>query len=185
MRGGTVPAFLTVCLVLIAASSDLHVVSGVQGPAGAKVNQTIVPVSLTQPAQVSVFLKISYEHRISHQVCVKGVCVGGYFWNISPVMMKECSRYNILSFLFFCFLIPQIHPKPGVISSGGGMTLSKGGMQLHVLGTNVTQIPAPQPPAPLQPQVSEELYLYGHPFTMRNSWVRCWPTSQTLRFGHV
>ncbi|XP_026197896.1 BRD4-interacting chromatin-remodeling complex-associated protein isoform X2 [Anabas testudineus] len=34
------------------ASSDLQVFSGAQGPAGAIVNQTVTPVSLTQPAQV-------------------------------------------------------------------------------------------------------------------------------------
>ncbi|XP_035857317.1 BRD4-interacting chromatin-remodeling complex-associated protein isoform X6 [Sander lucioperca] len=74
------------------ASSDLQVFSGAQGPAGAMVNQTVTPASLTQPAQVQ--------------------------------------------------------PKPGVISSVGGMTLGKGGMQIQVLGTSLTQMPAPQPPAP-------------------------------------
>nr|XP_057935213.1 BRD4-interacting chromatin-remodeling complex-associated protein isoform X2 [Doryrhamphus excisus] len=89
------------------ASSDLQVVSGVQGPAGAKVNQTIAPVSLTQPA--------------------------------------------------------QIQPKPGVISSVGGVTLGKGGMQIHVLGASVTQMPAPQPPAPLQPQTSVNMPFSAEP----------------------
>ncbi|XP_034460868.1 BRD4-interacting chromatin-remodeling complex-associated protein isoform X3 [Hippoglossus hippoglossus] len=78
------------------ASSDLQVFSGAQGPAGAMVNQTVTPASLTQPAQVQ--------------------------------------------------------PKPGVISSVGGMTLGQGGMQIQVLGGSLTQMPAPQPLAPAQPQ---------------------------------
>ncbi|KAK5868988.1 hypothetical protein PBY51_009954 [Eleginops maclovinus] len=78
------------------ASSDLQVFSGAQGPAGAMVNQTVTPASLTQPAQVQ--------------------------------------------------------PKPGVISSVGGMTLGKGGMQIQVIGTSLTQMPAPQHLAPVQTQ---------------------------------
>lgn len=80
------------------ASSDLQVFSGAQGPAGAVVNQTVTPASLTQPAQVQ--------------------------------------------------------PKPGVISSVGGMTLGKGGMQIQVLGASLTQMPAPQPPVPVQTQTT-------------------------------
>ncbi|KAK5929715.1 hypothetical protein CgunFtcFv8_010929 [Champsocephalus gunnari] len=80
----------------VTASSDLQVFSGAQGPAGAMVNQTVTPASLTQPAQVQ--------------------------------------------------------PKPGVISSVGGMTLGKGGMQIQVLGTSLTQMTAPQHLAPLQTQ---------------------------------
>ncbi|XP_028275498.1 BRD4-interacting chromatin-remodeling complex-associated protein isoform X2 [Parambassis ranga] len=82
----------------VTASSDLQVFSGAQGPAGAMVNQTVTPVSLTQPTQVQ--------------------------------------------------------PKPGVISSVGGVTLGKGGMQIQVLGANLTQMPAPQPPAPVQTQTT-------------------------------
>lgn len=37
---------------LLLGSSDLQVFSGAQGSAGAMVNQTVTPVSLTQPAQV-------------------------------------------------------------------------------------------------------------------------------------
>ncbi|XP_077467625.1 BRD4-interacting chromatin-remodeling complex-associated protein isoform X1 [Stigmatopora argus] len=96
------PALIT---SVAAASSDLHAVSGVQGPAGAAVNKSIASVSLTQPAQ----------------------------------------------------------PKPGVINSVGGMTLGKGGMQIHVLGTNVTQMPAPQPPAPLQPQTTAKMPFSAEP----------------------
>uniref|UniRef100_A0A3Q3JER9 GLTSCR protein conserved domain-containing protein n=1 Tax=Monopterus albus TaxID=43700 RepID=A0A3Q3JER9_MONAL len=91
------PAVLQPTSVLVktpATSSDLQVFSGAQGAGGAVVNQTVTPVSLTQPAQ----------------------------------------------------------PKPGVISSVGGMTLGKGGMQIQVLGASVTQMPAPQPPAPVQTQ---------------------------------
>ncbi|XP_029373603.1 BRD4-interacting chromatin-remodeling complex-associated protein isoform X3 [Echeneis naucrates] len=48
----------------------------------------------------------------------------------------------------------QVQPKPGVISSVGGMTLGKGGMQIQVLGASLTQMPAPQPPAPAQTQTT-------------------------------
>ncbi|XP_013889504.1 glioma tumor suppressor candidate region gene 1 protein isoform X2 [Austrofundulus limnaeus] len=51
-----IPTMLQPTSVLIktpaTASSDLQVFSGVQGPAGAAVNQTVPPVSLTQPTQV-------------------------------------------------------------------------------------------------------------------------------------
>uniref|UniRef100_A0A1A8P8Z4 Glioma tumor suppressor candidate region gene 1 n=1 Tax=Nothobranchius pienaari TaxID=704102 RepID=A0A1A8P8Z4_9TELE len=80
------------------ASSDLQGFSGAQGPAGAVVNQTVTPVSLTQPTQVQ--------------------------------------------------------PKPGVISSVGGMALGKGGMKIQVLGPALTQMPAPQPPAPIPTQTA-------------------------------
>ncbi|XP_068172732.1 BRD4-interacting chromatin-remodeling complex-associated protein-like isoform X2 [Antennarius striatus] len=94
------PAVLQSTSVLVktpaSASSDLQVFSGAQGPAGAMVNQTVTPASLTQPAQ----------------------------------------------------------PKPGVISSVGGMTLGKGGMQIQVLGSSLTQRPAPQPQTPVQTQTT-------------------------------
>lgn len=35
------------------------------------------------------------------------------------------------------------------------MTLGKAGMQIQVLGPGLTQMPAPQPPAPVQTQVKE------------------------------
>ncbi|XP_029302217.1 BRD4-interacting chromatin-remodeling complex-associated protein isoform X2 [Cottoperca gobio] len=48
----------------------------------------------------------------------------------------------------------QVQPKPGVISSVGGITLGQGGIQIQVLGTSLTQMPAPQPPAPVQTQTT-------------------------------
>lgn len=39
----------------VAASSDLQAFSGAQGSAGPIGNQTVTPVSLTQPAQVGHF----------------------------------------------------------------------------------------------------------------------------------
>uniref|UniRef100_UPI0037E74B3E BRD4-interacting chromatin-remodeling complex-associated protein isoform X2 n=1 Tax=Semicossyphus pulcher TaxID=241346 RepID=UPI0037E74B3E len=48
----------------------------------------------------------------------------------------------------------QVQPKPGVISSVGGMSLGKGGIQIQVLGTSLTQMPAPQPQAPVQTQTT-------------------------------
>lgn len=81
-------------------SSDLQVFSGAQGQAGALVNQTVTPVSLTQPVQVQ--------------------------------------------------------PKPGVISSFGGMTLGKSAMKIQVLEPALTQMPVPQPQAPLQTQLTSQ-----------------------------
>ncbi|KAF3847409.1 hypothetical protein F7725_020437 [Dissostichus mawsoni] len=46
----------------------------------------------------------------------------------------------------------MVQPNPGVISSVGGMTLGKGGMQIQVLGTSLTQMTAPQHLAPVQTQ---------------------------------
>ncbi|XP_068601642.1 BRD4-interacting chromatin-remodeling complex-associated protein [Brachionichthys hirsutus] len=100
--GSGAPAVLQPTSVLVktpaSASSDLQVFSGAQGPAGAMVNQTVTPASLTQPAQVQ--------------------------------------------------------PKPGVISSVGGMTLGNGAVQMQVLGSGLTQMPAPQPQAPVQTQTA-------------------------------
>ncbi|KAM7412684.1 hypothetical protein PAMA_020186 [Pampus argenteus] len=105
------PAVLQPASVLVktpaTASSDLQVFSGAQGPAGAMINQTVTPASLTQPAQVQ--------------------------------------------------------PKPGVISSVGGMTLGKGGMQIQVLGASLTQMPAPQPPAPVQTQTTMKMPFSAEP----------------------
>lgn len=76
-------------------------------------------------------------------------------------MCSVISHHLILNFIEFLILsvsnffnFPlEVQPKPGVISSVGGMTLGKGGMQIQVLGTSLTQMPAPQPPAPVQTQV--------------------------------
>ncbi|KAK9521216.1 hypothetical protein VZT92_021040 [Zoarces viviparus] len=89
------------------ASSDLQVFSGAQGPAGAMVNQTVTPASLTQPVQVQ--------------------------------------------------------PKPGVISSVGGITLGNSGMQIQVIGASLTQMPAPQPPAPVQTQTTTMMPFSAEP----------------------
>ncbi|XP_041850684.1 BRD4-interacting chromatin-remodeling complex-associated protein isoform X2 [Melanotaenia boesemani] len=48
----------------------------------------------------------------------------------------------------------QVQPKPGVISSVGGMSVGKGGIKIQVLGATLTQMSAPQPPAPVQPQTT-------------------------------
>lgn len=53
------------------------------------------------------------------------------------------------------FISAQVQPKPGVISSVGGVTLGKGGMKIQVLGPALSQMPAPQPPAPVQTQVKD------------------------------
>ncbi|XP_016105768.1 glioma tumor suppressor candidate region gene 1 protein-like isoform X1 [Sinocyclocheilus grahami] len=50
-------------------------------------------------------------------------------------------------------LAQAVQAKPGVISSVGGLTLSKAGLQIQVLGTALSQMSAPTPPA-LQTQTS-------------------------------
>ncbi|KAK7883037.1 hypothetical protein WMY93_029211 [Mugilogobius chulae] len=58
----------------------------------------------------------------------------------------------------------QVQPKPGVISSVGGLTLGKGGMQIQVLGTSLTQMPAPQLSAAVQTHTTMKM-----PFTLETS----------------
>ncbi|XP_054884646.1 BRD4-interacting chromatin-remodeling complex-associated protein isoform X4 [Poeciliopsis prolifica] len=50
----------------------------------------------------------------------------------------------------------QLQPKPGVISSVGGMTLGKAAMKIQVLGPALTQMPVPQPQPPLQTQLTSQ-----------------------------
>ncbi|XP_027855203.1 BRD4-interacting chromatin-remodeling complex-associated protein isoform X4 [Xiphophorus couchianus] len=50
----------------------------------------------------------------------------------------------------------QVQPKPGVISSVGGMTLGKAAMKIQVLGPALTQMPVPQPQPPLQTQLTSQ-----------------------------
>ncbi|XP_059420621.1 BRD4-interacting chromatin-remodeling complex-associated protein-like isoform X4 [Carassius carassius] len=61
-------------------------------------------------------------------------------------------------------LAQAVQAKPGVINSVGGLTLSKGGLQIQVLGTALSQMPAPPPPA-LQTQTST----LKRPFSMEPS----------------
>uniref|UniRef100_A0A674MRC9 BRD4 interacting chromatin remodeling complex associated protein n=1 Tax=Takifugu rubripes TaxID=31033 RepID=A0A674MRC9_TAKRU len=89
------------------ASNELQIFSGAQGSAGTIVNQTVTPVSLTQPTQVQ--------------------------------------------------------PKPGVISSVGGLSLGKGAVQIQVLGANLTQISAPQAQPTLQTQTTIKMPFSAEP----------------------
>ncbi|XP_072309047.1 BRD4-interacting chromatin-remodeling complex-associated protein isoform X2 [Eucyclogobius newberryi] len=57
----------------------------------------------------------------------------------------------------------QVQPKPGVISSVGGLTLGKGGVQLQVLGTSLTPMPAPQPPAAVQTHTTMKMPFTAEP----------------------
>lgn len=161
--GSTRTVFLTVFRPSVAASSDLQVFSGVQGPAGAAVNQTVPPVSLTQPTQVAL-------HISSRSVHIFRIC--HYFCHVYCVL-------NVASL----FISAQVQPKPGVISSVGGVTLGKGGMKIQVLGPALSQMPAPQPPAPVQTQVKDDyLALKYFTFVHRTDFNRCLPrqlTSQT------
>ncbi|XP_014841129.1 PREDICTED: glioma tumor suppressor candidate region gene 1 protein isoform X3 [Poecilia mexicana] len=50
----------------------------------------------------------------------------------------------------------QVQPKPGVISSVGGMTLGKAAMKIQVLGPALTQMPVPQLQPPLQTQLTSQ-----------------------------
>ncbi|XP_069042566.1 BRD4-interacting chromatin-remodeling complex-associated protein isoform X2 [Lepisosteus oculatus] len=45
-----------------------------------------------------------------------------------------------------------VQPKPGVISTVGGLSLGKGGLQIQVLGTGLPQMTAAQPSVPTQTQ---------------------------------
>ncbi|XP_067245808.1 BRD4-interacting chromatin-remodeling complex-associated protein isoform X4 [Chanodichthys erythropterus] len=60
-------------------------------------------------------------------------------------------------------LAQAVQAKPGVISSVGGLTLGKAGLQIQVLGAGLSQMPAPPPPAP-QTQTSLK-----RPFSMEPS----------------
>ncbi|XP_077104469.1 BRD4-interacting chromatin-remodeling complex-associated protein isoform X4 [Siphateles boraxobius] len=60
-------------------------------------------------------------------------------------------------------LAQAVQAKPGVISSVGGLTLGKAGLQIQVLGAGLSQMPAPLPPAP-QTQTSLK-----RPFSMEPS----------------
>ena len=68
-------------------------------------------------------------------------------------------RYLIVLKTVIFFL--QVQPKPGVISSVGGMTLGKGGVQIQMLGTGQAQMPAPQPPAAVQTHVRHTSFSYS------------------------
>lgn len=76
-------------LFFFLASSDLQVFSGAQGPAGAMVNQTVTPASLTQPAQVGSITKLSLDGGY----CV--LCAG------SP-MISHHSILNFIAIVFKC-----------------------------------------------------------------------------------
>jgi len=52
-----------------------------------------------------------------------------------------------------------LQAKPGVISSVGGLTLGKAGLQIQVLGAGLSQMPAPLQPAP-QTQVRFKITLH-------------------------
>lgn len=65
-------------------------------------------------------------------------------------LAMRCISVSPLNMFVICV---QVQPKPGVISSVGGMTLGKGGVKIQVLGATLTQMPAPQPPPPVQTQV--------------------------------
>ncbi|XP_039503472.1 BRD4-interacting chromatin-remodeling complex-associated protein isoform X4 [Pimephales promelas] len=60
-------------------------------------------------------------------------------------------------------LAQAVQAKPGVISSVGGLTLGKAGLQIQVLGAGLSQMPAPLQPAP-QTQTSLK-----RPFSMEPS----------------
>ncbi|XP_056622227.1 BRD4-interacting chromatin-remodeling complex-associated protein isoform X3 [Triplophysa dalaica] len=51
-------------------------------------------------------------------------------------------------------LTQAVQAKSGVISSVGGLALGKTGLQIQVLGTGLSQMPAPPPPAHVQTQTS-------------------------------
>ncbi|XP_007235719.3 BRD4-interacting chromatin-remodeling complex-associated protein isoform X2 [Astyanax mexicanus] len=58
-----------------------------------------------------------------------------------------------------------VQAKPGVISGVGGLAVGKPGLQIQVLSSGISQMPAPQPPAPVQTQTSA----LKRPFSMETS----------------
>lgn len=59
-------------------------------------------------------------------------------------------------------MLCRLQAKTGVISGVGGLTLGKPGLQIQVLSGGLSQMPAPQPSAPVQTQVRFE---YTHEFS--------------------
>ncbi|KAL6479167.1 hypothetical protein MHYP_G00126000 [Metynnis hypsauchen] len=62
-------------------------------------------------------------------------------------------------------LAQAVQAKTGVISGVGGLTLGKPGIQIQVLSSGLSQMPAPQPPAPVQTQTAS----LKRPFSMEPS----------------
>ncbi|XP_017541169.1 BRD4-interacting chromatin-remodeling complex-associated protein isoform X2 [Pygocentrus nattereri] len=62
-------------------------------------------------------------------------------------------------------LAQAVQAKTGVISGVGGLTLGKPGIQIQVLSSGLSQMPAPQPPAPVQTQTAA----LKRPFSMEPS----------------
>lgn len=109
-----------------------------------------------------------------------GICLALFCATLTPlsvnIKFNRDSIFPIHSFCMFChFLLlnfplvflSQVQPKPGVISSVGGVTLGKGGMQIQMLGASLTQMPAPQPPASIQAQVNERCYMFVLPLVFK------------------
>ncbi|XP_017541171.1 BRD4-interacting chromatin-remodeling complex-associated protein isoform X4 [Pygocentrus nattereri] len=64
-------------------------------------------------------------------------------------------------------LAQAVQAKTGVISGVGGLTLGKPGIQIQVLSSGLSQMPAPQPPAPVQTQARTAAL--KRPFSMEPS----------------
>lgn len=81
-RALNTPPSIPICndlFPLVLASSDLQVFSGAQGSAGAMVNQTVIPASLTQPVQVRNTAQSQFLWRICKVVIVCKMCTFVYF----------------------------------------------------------------------------------------------------------
>ncbi|KAF6732393.1 Glioma tumor suppressor candidate region gene 1 protein [Oryzias melastigma] len=96
--------------------------------------------TMLQPTSVLVKTPASGQLQISSDLQVFSGAQGPALVNqtVSPASLTQPA---------------QVQPKPGVISSVGGMTLGKGGVKIQVLGATLTQMPAPQP-LPVQTQTT-------------------------------
>uniref|UniRef100_A0A3P9IY21 BRD4 interacting chromatin remodeling complex associated protein n=1 Tax=Oryzias latipes TaxID=8090 RepID=A0A3P9IY21_ORYLA len=113
-------------------------------PAAAQHPFTPPPASACAPAVVKTQIPIQGFTAV-HQQQLQ--LVGAQIQTLSSITQPSPQQKQLLEKL-------HQQPKPGVISSVGGMTLGKGGVKIQVLGATLTQMPAPQPPPPVQTQTT-------------------------------
>ncbi|XP_036379248.1 BRD4-interacting chromatin-remodeling complex-associated protein-like [Megalops cyprinoides] len=113
-----------------------HIVASSAGASTSMLQQTTVLVKT--PAPVSSEVKV----------------FPGAPATAGPVVKQEISSVG---------LTQSVQSKQGVINSVGGLSVAKGGLQ--VMGTGVSQLSAPQPPAPVQTQTTA----LKMPFSMKPS----------------
>lgn len=101
--------------------------------AGATVNQGSMTPNLAQAVQVREMQLFIFLLQFA----------AGKFTFAIKILQKK-----ILNFVLNTLMNSGLQAKPGVISSVGGLTLNKAGLQIQVLGAALSQMPAPPPSAP-------------------------------------